>query len=172
MSKLHYLALGFALILGATPARPADREFHEIVARLSDAYHTKPVHFMGLVSLAMRVAHPEGVGGIRMAIFDDIDPCLGSGAPDLNGFLKRTVGPAFQPFVRVRSNRDKDQTYIYAREAKGGWEMLLVTVEPREAVVMKIRLSGEAMRRWVDDPVDQGRGSAHHTDSGNLDWND
>ena len=168
MTRLRYLALGFALILSAAPAHAGDREFQEIVGRLSDAYHKRPMRFMGLVSFAARVAHPEGTSGLRLAIFDDIDPAVRPDSSEFDGFMQRTLGPDFHPFVRVRSNRDGEQTYIYTKDNKGGWDMLLVTVEPTEAVVVKMRLNQDAMRRWVDDPVDQGR---HHRNAG-VNWDD
>jgi hypothetical protein len=155
--------LAMAIFLAAASGAAKDREFHEVVARLSDAYHTKPMHSMGLLSFVVRFAHPEGVSGIRIAIFDNIDPNLGSGARDLDGLLQSTLGPEFQPFVRVHSNRDGETTYIYARDTKAGGEMLRVVMEPREAVVMKMRLKPEAMKEWINDPV--GRGTAHRNDA-------
>src|SRR5215471_9882949 len=113
MTKCRFLILSTIILATTAPAAAKDREFHEVVARISDAYHTKPMHFIGLLSFAMRFAHPEGVSGIRLAIFDNIDPSLGPGARDLDGFLQRTLGPEFQPFVRVHSNRDGETTYVY-----------------------------------------------------------
>ena len=168
MTRLRYLPLCFALILGSMPARAGDREFQQIVGRLSDAYHKKPMRFMGLVSFAARVAHPEGTSGLRLAIFEDIDPNVGPDPGQFDRFMQRTVGPDFHPFVRVRSKHDGEQTYIYTRDDRGGWDMLVVTLDPSEAVVVKMRLNQEAMRRWVDDPVDHGR----HSKNAGIDWDD
>lgn len=160
-TKCCLLALTFMAAVSA-PARAGDREFHEIVARLSAAYHKKPMPFMGLVSFAAHFEQPEGVSGLKMAIFDDVDPALSPDPADFDAFMERVAGPEYCPMVRVRSNRDREQTFIYVRESKSGYEMLLLTLEPSEAVVMKMHLSPKAMEGWVDEPVDHGKGWAHH----------
>jgi len=160
-TKCCLLALAFMAAMSATPAAAGDREFHEIVERLSSAYQKKPMPFMGLVSFAAHFAQPEGVSGIKMAIFDDVDPALVPDPADFDAFMQRVAGSEYCPMVRVRSNRDGEQTYIYVREAKSGYEMLLLTLEPSEAVVMKMHLNPKAMEGWVNDPVDHGKNWSH-----------
>jgi hypothetical protein len=161
-TKSCLLALAFMATVSAAPATAGDREFNQIVQRLSATYQKKPMPFMGLVSFAARFAQPEGVSGLKMAIFDDVDPSLAPDATGFDAFVQRVAGPDYCPMVRVRSNRDREQTYIYVREAKGGYEMLLLSLEPSEAVVMKMHLNPKAMEAWVDEPVDHGKNWAHH----------
>lgn len=160
------LALAFIATVSAVPATASDREFNQIVERLSAAYQKKPMPFMGLVSFAARFAQPEGVSGLKMAIFDDVDPALRPDPAHFDAFMQRVAGPEYCPMVRVRSNRDGEQTYIYVRGDKAGYEMLLLTLEPSEAVVIKMHLNPKAMEGWVDDPVDHGKDWAHR------DWRD
>ena len=163
------LALGMTAILAATPAQAGDREFHEIVNRLATAYHKKPMPFMGFVSFIARFAQPQGVSGIKFAIFDDIDPSLSPDEREFDGFMQGIVGSEFQPFVRVRSHHDHEQTYVYLHDLKDSSEMLVVTIDSADAVVVKMRLKPEAMKDWVDDPVRQGRHSAHDGPVGDTD---
>jgi len=155
------LVLGLTVMAAAAPARAYDREFHEIVNRLAEAYHKKPMPFMGFLSFAAHFDEPEGVSGLKMAIFDDVDPALGPDEGELDSLLART-GSNFRPFVKVRS-KSGERTYIYAggADARHGSELLLVTIDPSDAVVIKMRLSADAMKRWVDDPVGHGEESAH-----------
>ncbi|HUI42374.1 MAG TPA: hypothetical protein VL523_10435 [Terriglobia bacterium] len=162
------LALGLMIALGAAPARAGDRDFQEIVDRFGAVYHQKPMRFMGLISFAARFAHPEGVSGLKLAIFDEIDPSLTPKAAGFDRFMQG-VAEDYHPFVRVRSKRDREQTYIYLHEVKNRAEMLLVTVDTSDAVVMKMWLKPEALAKWVDDPVREGRSSAHHGFSGSAD---
>lgn len=161
-TKCCLLALAFTTTVSAVPAAAGDREFQEIVQRLSAAYQKKPMPFMGLVSFAAHFAQPEGVSGLKMAIFDDVDPALNPDPADFDAFVQRVAGSEYCPMVRVRSNRDGEQTYIYVREAKSGYEMLLLNLESSEAVVVEMHLNPKAMEAWVDDPVDHGKGWAHH----------
>lgn len=160
-TRFCLLALACMATVSAAPATAGDREFREIVARLSTAYQKKPMPFMGLVSFAAHFAQPEGVSGLKMAIFNDVDPALSPDPGGLDAFVQGVAGPEYCPMVRVRSNRDREQTYIYVRAAKSGYEMLLLTLEPSEAVVMKMHLSPKAMEGWIDEPVDHGKGWAH-----------
>lgn len=160
-TKACLLTFALAATLGASAARAGDREFHEIVNRMAQTYGKKPMPFMGFVSFAARFAQPEGVSDFKMAIFDGVNTGLSPDAARFDAFVQGVAGSNYHPLVRVRSGRDSEQTYIYVREAGSGWEMLLVTVEPSDAVVMKMHLNPEAMERWIDDPVENGKKSAH-----------
>ena len=160
-TKCCLLAVALMSAFSAAPAVAGDREFHEIVQRLSAAYQKKPMPFMGLISLAARFDQPEGVSGLKMAIFDDVDPSRASHSADLDAFVQKVAGADYCPMVHVRSNRDGEQTYIYVRDAKHGYEMLLLSLERSDAVVMKMHLNPKAMEAWVDDPVDHGKHWGH-----------
>jgi hypothetical protein len=167
--RLLLLTLGIMFFLAAAPAPAGDREFHEIVNRLATTYHKKPMPFMGFASFIARFEQPEGVSGMKFAVFDDIDPSLSPDEDKFDSFMQSIVGSEFQPFVRVRSHRDHEQTYIYLHNVKESSEMLVVTIDNSDAVVMQMRLKPEAMKDWMDDPVNQGRHSAHEGPLGNVD---
>ena len=159
--KTCLVAASLMTAISTAPALAGDREFHEIVQRLSAAYQKKPMPFMGLISFAARFKQPEGVSGLKMAIFDDVDPSRAPDPADFDAFVQRVAGRDYCPMVRVRSNRDGEQTFIYVRDAKGGYEMLLLSLERSDAVVMKMHLNPKAMEGWVDEPVDQGKNWGH-----------
>ena len=161
-TRIHFLVLSLTVLLAAAPAAARDREFHEIVNRVADAYHKRPMRMMGLVSFVARPFMPAGVSGFKLAVFDGVDPALQPNGGDFDGFMQGVAGPSYHPFVRVHSKRDGEQTYIYLREAKDASEMLIVTLDASDAVVLKVRVKPEAMKEWMDDPVGQGRSSAHH----------
>lgn len=67
-------------------------------------------------------------------------------------WLRQVAGPEFQPFVRVRSRRDGEQTFVYGRELGRDFELLVVTLEQDEACVVKMRINPEQVHNWFDDP--------------------
>jgi len=163
-------ALGLALSLAAAPAQAGDQEFHEIVARLAAAYHKRPLRFLGLVSFVARpFAWPYGGSSLKLAVFDEIDPSFSPDPAELDAFLQGIVGPEFRPFVRVRSKRDGEQTYIYLREVKQRAEMLLVSVDSSDAVVIKMGLEPAAVKDWIDEPVRHGKQSTRGQALGSAD---
>ena len=158
------------LLLGALLALPGflragDREFDAIVRRIEAHYHQRPVHFTGLAGFLANRAHPEGVKNIKLAVFEDLDPSHHPPDADFDAFLQQVVGPEFRPFVRVWSRRDGEQTFVYARESANDWEMLVVTLERDEACVIKMKLNPDAVSRWIGEPEERARNSAHGGDS-------
>jgi hypothetical protein len=169
ITKLVPATCAIVAILAAVPVRAADREFHEIVNRLAATYHKKPMPFVGFVSFVARFAQPQGVSGMKFAIFDDIDPSLSPDENEFDAFMQSIVGSEFQPFVRVHSHRDHEQIYVYLHNVKESSEMLVVTIDSSDAVVVKMRLKPEAMKNWMDDPVGEGKHSACNGGLGNRD---
>lgn len=157
MTKSTFLMLGLGTLLAATPTFAGDREFHEIVDRVAGAYHKRPMRMMGLVSFVARPFMPPGVSGLHLAVFDGVNPALPPDSHDFASFMQGVVGPGYHPFVRVRSGREPEQTYIYLHDAKDASDLLIVTMDASDTVVVKVRLKPEAMRDWMDDPVGQGR---------------
>jgi hypothetical protein len=157
-------AVILAALLQLLPAAAAagDEDFHLLVDRVSNYYQKRPMPFMGLLSFIGNRFTPHGVSHLHMAIFEDVDPSRAPAGKEFDSFMQGLVGASYQPFVRVRSNRNAEQTYIYARErGKQSYEMLIVSMEPTEAVVLKIDLNPDAMRDWVDEPVNGARKSVH-----------
>ena len=169
ITKLVPVTCTIVAILTAGPVRAADREFHEIVNRLAATYHKKPMPFMGFVSFVARFAQPQGVSAMKLAVFDDIDPSLSPDENEFDALMQGIVGSGFQPFVRVHSHREHEQTYVYLHNVKESSEMLVVTIDSSDAVVVKMRLKPEAMKDWMDDPVGESKHSACNRGLGNRD---
>jgi hypothetical protein len=155
------LALAFTLIAIANTApcaASADREFQAIVDKLSSHYQKKPIRFMGLLSFIANRVKPEGASGLKLAIFEDLNPDRQLRGEGVDAFIQSAAAQGkFQQFLRVQSKKDGEQTYVYARETGGRFEMLIVSMEKDEAVVMKMRIKHEAMAEWIDSPVSKGK---------------
>ncbi len=164
----HYRFAGLLTLatLSVLPAAATarDRAFDEIVHRLESHFHKRPVRFMGLASFVANRAKQEGVRHMRIAVFEGLDRSSDSFNTELDTFLQQTAQPEFQPFVRVRSNRDGEQTYVFAREAGEDWKLLVVSLEHDEASVIEMQLKPEAMNDWFDEPADKAKHSARDAD--------
>jgi len=163
MSRTVILLLASLAMLTSAPVTAADREFKAIVEKLSSHYQKKPIRWMGLLGFIANRAKPSGISGLKMAIFEDLDPGRQLSNDGVDAFVQTAATRGqFLPFVRVKS-RDGEQTYIYARETAGKFEMLIVSLEEDEAVVLKMRIPSDAMARWMDKPVYKGKESAKAT---------
>jgi hypothetical protein len=142
------------------PARAGDEEFHSLVERMSAYYQKRPMRFMGLMNFISNRFTPPGVSHFQMVIFDDIDSSRTPPSEDLESSLANLVGPSYQPFVRVEEVRGGEWTCIYIRESgKSRFEMVIVSIDSSDAVLMKMQLTPDALREWVDEPMKKGRDS-------------
>jgi len=163
-NKLLASAILLFVLLELLPATAlaGDQEFHLLVDRISAYYQKRPMPFMGLLSFIGNRFTPHGVGHLQMAIFEDVPSLRTRAGEELEPTLRGLVGPGYQPFVRVQDRRSGDLTLIYVRESgKKSFEMLVVSIESAEAVLVKMQLNPDAMRDWMDEPVSSGRDSAH-----------
>ncbi len=161
MVRIAVILLALLAVLASAPVLPAsDQEFNAIVAKLSSHYQKRPMRFMGLLNFIANRVKPSGVSGMKMAIFEDLNPDRRLSGDGVDEFiLAAATRGRFLPFVRVKS-REWEQTHIYARETAGKFEMLIISMEQDEAVVLKMRLHPEAMAQWIEKPVHKGKESA------------
>lgn len=149
------------LFLGLLPTAAAagDQEFHLLVGRMADYCQKRPMRGMGLISFIANRFTPRGVGHMQIAIFENIPPVRRTSVEELASSLQSLVGPDYQPFVRDRDNRNGDVSFVYVRESgKNKFDMLVVSIDSTDAVLVKMRLDPDAMRDWVDEPVSR----SHH----------
>ena len=139
-------------------ARAGDSEFHSLVDRMSDYYQKRPMRFMGWLNFFANRFTPGGVSHFQMVIFDDVDASRTHPSEDLASSLASLVGPSYLPFVSIHDVRSGEWTCIYTRESgKEQIEMLIISINSSDAVLMKMQLKPEAMREWVEDPLERGR---------------
>jgi hypothetical protein len=156
-----------ALLFLLLPSLPAvavagDQQFDTLVDRMSDYCQKRPMWGMGLIGFIANRFTPHGVGHLQVAVFDDIPSTRRESVEKLTSSLQNLVGPDYQSFVRDRNNRTREVSLIYVREAgKNSFEMLIVSIDPTDAVLMKMRLDPDAMRDWMDEPVSRGRYPNH-----------
>jgi hypothetical protein len=159
--KRAVLLLLFLQFLPAV-GKAGDWEFDELVGRMSDYCQKRPMRGMGIINFIANRFAPHGVGHLQMAIFEDIPAAAHSPEQELESFLHNLVGPEYQSFIRDRNNHSQEVSFIYFREAGNkNFEMLIVSLERTEAVVMKMRLDPDAMHDWMDEPVSHGHHASH-----------
>ena len=158
-SLLAPAILSFVLLqMHPAAARAGDSEFHSLVERMSDYYQKGPVRHMGWLNFFANRFTPGGVSHFEMAIFDDVDTSRTRAGEDLQFSLASLVGPSYQPFVSVHDVRSGDWTCIYTRDSgKEQIEMLIISIDSSDAVLMKMQLKPEAVREWVEEPLERGR---------------
>lgn len=149
-------ALFLSLIYTKTEAR--DNEFGALVKHIESHYRAKRTRlpFLGLAGLIVKVVHPAGVKGFKLAVFEDQDFSRGVEDSTFESVMSRALGNRWQPLVRVYSRKTGERTYIYAKESGKDLELMVATLEAREAVVMQVKLNPETLAKWLEKPDQMG----------------
>jgi hypothetical protein len=164
-SNSRVACLFVMLFLVPAFARSKERVFDQVVHRVESHFHKRPVRFMGLATFLANRARPEGVHHMRLAVFEDLDRSPGTFDVQFDSFLQQTVEPEYQPFVQVRSNRDGEQTYVYARAVGKEWKLLVVSLERDEVSIIEMQMKADAMSEWFDEPAKAAKGSSNNADN-------
>jgi hypothetical protein len=139
--------LGFPLML-----RAEDSDLTRLVKEIENRFHVRRTHIplWGLMKPLVKVSTPHRGQGLDIAIFDEQSLRI----ENMEAFEKTvlaTLGETWQPFVRIRSKRDGEQTLILVRPNGNKFKMMIVTCEPDEAVIVKLDVKWKDLASWVED---------------------
>jgi hypothetical protein len=144
----------------------ADAEFKAIVHSIEHTYGVHHVH-IPFLGLAMFFARPSGVRGFKLAVFEGFHATADS--EEVSRVVEQSLGPGWYPIVRVltKGQTDGETTLIYTNPNGNGMRMMIVNLEPSEAVVLKMDLTEHAIEEWLKEPgekVDHHVERQHHED--------
>lgn len=154
--------IAVVLVVFATPVQAKDDDFKSVVKMIEQFYGVKHqgIPFlaragMKLATTAARVKGGEAkriaeAGSIKLAIFEnqDFDGDFLKFRASLNGALSLT----WIPLIQTLSAKNQEQTYIFLRDAGEKFNVLVITIEQREATVVQVTLSPKNLARLMKDP--------------------
>jgi hypothetical protein len=169
-NKINAFAAGFfALCVLVTLLQDtafAHDDFGDIVRHIERTYHVHRSYgfLMGFAGLVVKVGHPAGVKSMKCALFEDQH--LDETAADyrLDDIVREAGKSGWQPVVRSYSHRNGEHTYIYSKMDGKDLKLLLVSVEPSEAVVMQMKLNPDRLVQFLDEHTHP----KHDADDGDL----
>jgi hypothetical protein len=145
-----------ALFLAAAGAAySADHEFDRVVSAVETHYGVKRTHIplMGLANFIVKVAHPAGTSGVKLAVFEDLPPAPGGDdLADLDRFMDEVCAGRLHPMVVTRSRLAGESTYILTGEVGKSTRMLIATFEPHEATVIEVTVNIETLLKMIGSP--------------------
>lgn len=144
-------------------------EFSAVVKLIEQFYHVKhqsvPLLARATMKAATAAARIKGgeykrlaeAGSARVVFFEDQDFNSRGGIADFKASLTTAVGANWSPLVQTLSPKDEEQTYIFVRDAGEKFNVLVVTIERREAVVVQVNLKPDTLAVLLRDPNDMGK---------------
>jgi hypothetical protein len=143
-----------------------DAEFDRIVKAIESRYGIKPLHvpFMGVANFAVKVAHPEGATGFKLAVFEGLKDLRSAADPgewgERDRFMGTLAGPSLHPLVQVHSRRDGEATYIFMTpesKSRKSTRVLIATFERDEATVIEVQANIDTLLKSLEEPSHAGR---------------
>jgi hypothetical protein len=97
------------------------------------------------------------MGSVKVAFFEDQDFSsrgrIGAFKSSINGALANS----WSPLVQTMAAKEEEQTYIYLREANAKFQVLVITIERREAVVVQATINPQTLALLMQNPDEMGR---------------
>jgi hypothetical protein len=142
-----------SLVLAVLPSQARADDFGKIVHSIESNYHVHRNYrfVMGFAGLMVKCASGfAGVRGFKGALFEDQHL---SSDPDstLDQVVQSAGDHGWQPIVKSYSRRHNEHTYIYAREEGKDLKLLIVNVEPAEAVVIQVKINPDKLAKFIEE---------------------
>lgn len=164
MKKLITLSFILLALVAVPTVQAKGDDFADAVKLIEQFYHVKhegiPLLARAGMKTATTVARISGgsrralaeAGSVRVAYFDDQDFRSNGPVSNFKGAINAMLAESWTPFMQVASARDNEQTYIYLRDAGDKVNVLLVTIESREASVVQITVSPQNLAKLMRNP--------------------
>jgi hypothetical protein len=168
MKKSIAISLTALALLSLVPVtRAKDNGFADVVKLIEQFYHVKhqgiPLLARAGLKTATTVARISGgprrqiaeAGSVKVAYFDDQDFRSTSSYTGFKSSMNAVL-TGWNPLIQVASPKEEAQTYIYLREAGEKFNVMVVTIEPREACVVQVNLSPASLAKLMRNPDEMG----------------
>jgi hypothetical protein len=134
-------------------------DFGRIVRHIEAEYHVHRNYgfLMSFAGVVVKYKHVGGVKVFKIAIFEDQHLSGPELDNQLDELVQRAGSSGWQPLVRSFSRRSGEHTYIYAKADGNDMKLLLVSVEPDEAVVMQVKIDPEKLSDFIKEHEHRGR---------------
>ena len=159
--------IAIVLVVFSIPAYAKDDDFNSVVKMIEQFYRVKHQGIPFLAKAGMKVATTAArikggeakriaeAGSVKLAVFEDqdFDGDITRFRASLNGALSET----WIPVIQTLSAKSEEQTYIFLRGAGEKFNVLVITIEQRDATVVQVTLSPRNLALLMKDPEGTGK---------------
>jgi len=141
-------------ILAVLPSQARADDFGKIVHSIELNYHVHRNHrwVMGFAGFLVKCTGGfAGVKSFKGALFENQH--LSGSDPDssLDEVVQSAGEHGWQPVVKSYSRRHNEHHYIYARQEGKDLKVLIVSVEPSEAVVVQVKVNPDRLASLIEE---------------------
>jgi hypothetical protein len=169
--RLGIAGLIIALSLGAVPSKALTRadSFNDVVKIIEQFYHVKhqsiPLLARAGVKAVRTAARIRGgdykrladAGSVRVAFFEDQNFDSHGQIATFKTSMRTTLERNWSPFIQTLAAKSEEQNYIFIRDAGDKFQVLVVSIERREATVVQATLAPDVLAQLMKDPDGMGK---------------
>lgn len=164
-TRIVTVVLLLVLATGVVHARNAD--FNSVVKMIEQFYGVKHVGIPFLAKAGMKAARTAArikggtakrlaeAGSIKLAVFEDQN--FAGEFAKFRSQLNAAMNETWMPLVQTVSATSEEQTYVFLCEAGEKFNVLVVTIEQRDATVVQVTLSPSNLVLLLKDPEGTGK---------------
>ena len=142
-------------------------DFNSVVKMIEQFYRVKHVGLPFLAKAGMKVATTAArirggevkriaeAGSIKLAVFED--QAFGGDITRFRSSLNEALNVTWMPLVQTLSASDGEQVYIFLKDAGDKFDVLVITIEQRDATVVQVTLSPRNLALLLKDPEGTGK---------------
>ena len=142
-------------------------DFNSVVKMIEQFYGVKHTGIPFLAKAGVKVARTAArikggtarqiaeAGSVKLAVFEN--QAFNGEFIKFRNSLNAALNETWQPLIQTLSATDEEQTYIFLREAGEKFNVLVITIEPRDATVVQVNLSPKNLALLLKDPEGTGK---------------
>jgi len=143
-----------ALLAACTAGIAGDREFGHLANAIESHYGIQRAHIplMGVADLALKIAHPAGAHGFKLAVFDNLESCEKCfDIEELDGFIAGLSSDG-DLHLMLRTHSHGEATYILTGKIGKSTDMLIATFERSQATIVDAAVDLKTLLRTINSP--------------------
>ena len=158
----------FAIFLStANVSQSKGDDFNSVVKMIEQFYRVKHVGLPFLAKAGMKVATTAArikggearqlaeAGSIKLAVFED--QSFNGEVMKFRSSLNESLNVTWMPLIQTLSATDNEQVYIYLKDAGDKFDVLVITIDQRDATVVQVTLSPRNLALLLKDPEGTGK---------------
>lgn len=161
------VVFALALVLSPSVVQAKGDDFKSVVKLIEQFYGVKHQGIPFLAKAGMKVATTAAkikggtakrlaeAGSVKVAFFED--QTFDGGFTRFRASLNTALTQTWTPLIQTLSATSEEQTYIFVREADDKYNVLVITIEQREATVVQVTLSPKNFLLLMKDPEGTGK---------------
>ena len=142
-------------------------DFNSVVKMIEKFYRVKHVGIPFLAKAGMKVATTTArikggtarriaeAGSIKLAVFEDQE--FNGDFTKFRASLNEALNVTWMPLVQTLSGGGEEQVYIFLKDAGEKTNVLVITIEQRDATVVQVTLSPKNLALLLKDPEGTGK---------------